>query len=310
VEASQAGQLIQSSGLKFDVAYTSYLKRAIRTLWYVLERNDQMSIPINNAWQLNERHYGGLQGLNKQETVDKYGKDQVLIWRRSYDTPPPECDLQSPHYPLNDPKYKGLDLKIRTESLKTTLDRVLPYWNNTIAPTILSGKRVIIAAHGNSLRALVKHLDNIPEDVITELNIPTGVPLLYELDDNLRPIKQQDAIAPLNGRYLGNQEEIRNRILGVKVPSSPSLSCVPRSHSHPTPALSSLALFLLTSLESNKVIPPSCRQEEVMSRRAVRKLCFDLCHRIMSLSLTLQELIVRSLLDHAALVHQSDHWRS
>jgi 2,3-bisphosphoglycerate-dependent phosphoglycerate mutase len=190
-----------------------------------------MALPINNAWQLNERHYGGLQGLNKQETVDKYGKDQVLIWRRSYDTPPPECDLQSPHYPPNDPKYAGLNLQIRTESLKTTLERVLPYWNNTIAPTIRSGKKVIIAAHGNSLRALVKHLDNIPEDVITELNIPTGVPLVYELDDNLRPIKQQDAIAPLSGRYLGNQEEIRNRILGVKVGPLPYASLHPLTNS-------------------------------------------------------------------------------
>lgn len=216
LEAANAGDLVRANNLKFDVAYTSYLKRAIRTLWYVLDKSDQMYIPINNAWQLNERHYGGLQGLNKQETVDKYGKDQVLIWRRSYDTPPPECDITSSHYPLNDPKYKALNLQIRTESLKTTLDRVLPYWTNTIAPTISSGKKVVIAAHGNSLRALVKHLDNIPEDIITELNIPTGVPLVYELDANLRPIKQKDAIEPLSGRYLGNQEEIRRKILGVK----------------------------------------------------------------------------------------------
>eukprot|EP00602_Paraphysomonas_sp_CaronLab_P001441 CAMPEP_0185028188 /NCGR_PEP_ID=MMETSP1103-20130426/13803_1 /TAXON_ID=36769 /ORGANISM="Paraphysomonas bandaiensis, Strain Caron Lab Isolate" /LENGTH=274 /DNA_ID=CAMNT_0027562529 /DNA_START=1 /DNA_END=825 /DNA_ORIENTATION=+ len=215
-EAAAAGDLIKSSGLTFDVAYTSYLKRAIRTLWHVLEKNDLMYIPIHNAWQLNERHYGGLQGLNKQETVDKYGKEQVLVWRRSYDTPPPECDTSSPHYPQNDPKYKDLGIKVRTESLSTTLDRVLPYWNNDIAPTIKSGKRVIIAAHGNSLRALVKYLDDIPNDVITELNIPTGAPLVYELDDNLRPIPHPDAIAPLQGRYLGDQEEIRNRILGVK----------------------------------------------------------------------------------------------
>lgn len=239
MEAAQAGELIKKSGLKFDVAYTSYLKRAIRTLWYVLDTSDQMYLPINNAWELNERHYGGLQGLNKQETVDKYGKDQVLIWRRSYDTPPPECDLDSPHYPPNDPKYKGLNLQIRTESLKTTLDRVLPYWTKNIAPTITSGKKVIIAAHGNSLRALVKHLDNIPEDVITELNIPTGVPLVYELDDNLRPIKQKDAIEPLSGRYLGDQEEIRKKILGVKVNS-----LIPSS---------SLSLSHLIFLEPNKV---------------------------------------------------------
>jgi 2,3-bisphosphoglycerate-dependent phosphoglycerate mutase len=155
--------------------------------------------------------------LNKQETVDKYGKDQVNVWRRSYDTPPPECDVSSPHYPANDPKYQNLGLKIRTESLSTTLDRVLPYWKTEIVPSIKSGNKVVIAAHGNSLRALVKYLDNIPEDVITELNIPTGVPLVYELDENFRPIPHPDAIAPLQGRYLGNQEEIKNRILGVKV---------------------------------------------------------------------------------------------
>jgi 2,3-bisphosphoglycerate-dependent phosphoglycerate mutase len=216
-EAAQAGELIKASGFTFDVAYTSFLKRAIRTLWHVLEKNDLMYIPIKNAWQLNERHYGGLQGLNKQETVDKYGKDQVLVWRRSYAIPPPECDITSPHYPQNDPKYKNLNIKIRTESLSSTLDRVLPYWDQEIAPTIRSGQKVVIAAHGNSLRALVKYLDNIPESDITELNIPTGVPLVYELDDNLRPIPHKDAIAPLQGRYLGNQDEIRARILGVKV---------------------------------------------------------------------------------------------
>ena len=156
-------------------------------------------------------------GLNKQETVDKFGKDQVQIWRRSYDTPPPECDLDSPHYPMNDPKYKDIGLKVRTESLSTTLERVLPYWQSDIVPSIKDNKKIIIAAHGNSLRALVKYLDNISEDVITELNIPTGVPLIYELDENLKPIPHPDAIAPLQGRYLGNQEEIRNRIMGVKV---------------------------------------------------------------------------------------------
>jgi 2,3-bisphosphoglycerate-dependent phosphoglycerate mutase len=219
-EAAAAGDLIAKEGLTFDIAYTSYLKRAIRTLWHVMEKTDLMYIPIKNAWQLNERHYGGLQGLNKQETVDKYGKDQVLIWRRSYDTPPPECDLSSPHYPANDKKYQGLGITLRTESLSTTLERVLPFWDSEISPVIKSGKKVVITAHGNSLRALVKYLDNIPEDVITELNIPTGVPLVYELDDNLRPIPHKDAIAPLQGRYLGNQEEVRARIQGVKVGSA------------------------------------------------------------------------------------------
>lgn len=202
----------------FDVAYTSCLKRAIRTLWHTLEQTDCMSIPIVNAWQLNERHYGALQGLDKQETVAKYGKEQVNIWRRSYDVPPPEVDISSSHYPGNDPKYAHMPqaAKIRTESLKTTLERVLPYWEKEIVPTVKSGKRVVIAAHGNSLRALVKYLDNIPESEIAELNIPTGVPLVYSLDANLKPVAHPDAIAPLQGRYIGNQEDIRARILGVK----------------------------------------------------------------------------------------------
>lgn len=217
-EAEAAGVLLKKEGFKFDVAFTSKLKRAIRTLWHSLEQTDQMSIPIVNAWQLNERHYGALQGLDKQATVDKYGKDQVNIWRRSYDVPPPECDIKSEHYPKNDPKYSSnaQAASIRTESLKTTLERVLPYWTSDIAPVVKSGKRVVIAAHGNSLRALVKYLDNIPEDVIAELNIPTGVPLVYDLDSNLKPIAHKDAIAPLTGRYLGNQDDIRARILGVK----------------------------------------------------------------------------------------------
>ena len=159
-----------------------------------------------------------LQGLDKQETVDKYGIDQVTIWRRSYDVPPPACEESSPHSPSNDPKYSSNPAasQIRTESLATTLDRVLPLWNSEIAPLIKSGKKVVIAAHGNSLRALVKHLDNIPESVIAELNIPTGAPLVYTLDDDLKPIKHADAIAPLSGHYLGDQDEIRARIEGVK----------------------------------------------------------------------------------------------
>lgn len=217
-EAKRAGQLLDSQQFKFDIAYTSKLKRAIRTLWHSLEQTDCMSIPIVNAWQLNERHYGALQGLDKQETVKKFGKDQVAIWRRSFDIPPPPVDENSSHNPANDAKYKEIPAAaaIRTESLKTTLDRVLPFWQTEIAPAIRSGKNVIIAAHGNSLRALVKYLDNIPDDVITELNIPTGAPLVYELDDNLKPIPHKNAIAPLKGRYLGNQEEILARIQGVK----------------------------------------------------------------------------------------------
>jgi len=156
--------------------------------------------------------------MDKQQTVSKYGKDQVLVWRRSYDIPPPECEPDSPSCPANDPKYANIPeaAKIRTESLKTTLDRVLPYWHSTIAPSIKSGNRVVIAAHGNSLRALVKYLDNIPESMIAELNIPTAVPLVYELDENLKPIPHKDAIAPLTGRYIGNQADIRARIEGVK----------------------------------------------------------------------------------------------
>lgn len=217
-EAAEAGKLLAVEGFKFDIAYTSKLKRAIRTLWHSLEQTDQMSIPIVNAWQLNERHYGALQGLDKKETVAKYGDEQVNIWRRSFDIPPPECDTSSTHYPGNDPKYSAIPeaSKIRAESLKTTLDRVMPYWHSEIAPTIKSGKKVVIAAHGNSLRALVKYLDNISDDVIAELNIPTGVPLVYTLDENLRPVKDKSAFAPLSGRYVGNQDEIKARIEGVK----------------------------------------------------------------------------------------------
>lgn len=165
------------------------------------------------------RHYGALQGLDKQQTVNKYGKEQVLVWRRSYDIPPPPCETGSSMLPANDPKYKNVPAaqKITTESLKTTLDRVLPLWHNSIAPDIKSGKNVIIAAHGNSLRALVKYLDNISDKDITELNIPTGVPLVYELDSNLKPIKHKDSFSPLTGRYIGNQDDIKKRILGVAV---------------------------------------------------------------------------------------------
>ncbi|KAL3791388.1 hypothetical protein ACHAWO_005012 [Cyclotella atomus] len=216
-EVVEAGQLIKESGIVPDVAFTSLQKRAIMTLNAVLAETDLMWIPVNKAWQLNERHYGGLQGLDKQETVDKYGKDQVLIWRRSYDIPPPVVDKSSPHHPSNDPRYAKFDFPEEwTESLKTTLERVTPYFNENIAPQLKEGKTVLIAAHGNSLRALVKHLDNIGEDVIAELNIPTGTPLVYELDDDLKPIPQEGALSPLTGRYLGDQDAIRARIEGVK----------------------------------------------------------------------------------------------
>lgn len=217
-EAAAAGALLKKDGFVFDVAYTSYLKRAIRTCWHALEQTDLMFIPVIQAWELNERHYGMLQGLDKKDTVAKYGKEQVDIWRRSYDIAPPPVSLDSPHYPRNLPRYQSLSEEVcpKTESLKITLERVLPYWKNTIVPTLKSGKRVIIAAHGNSLRALVKYLDNLPEDVIAELNIPTAAPLVYELDDDMKPIPHPDAISPLQGRYLGDQNDIRARIQGVK----------------------------------------------------------------------------------------------
>lgn len=202
VEANHAGELLKAEGYVFDVAYTSVLKRAIRTLWIALDHLDQMWIPVYNSWRLNERHYGALQGLNKAETAAKYGDKQVLVWRRSYDIQPPALTLDDERYPGRDPRYAGLDPKDmpRTECLKDTVARFQPYWRDTIAPTIRSGKRVIITAHGNSLRALVKYLDNISDDEIVGLNIPTGVPLVYELDDDLKPIKSY---------YLGDPDEIR-----------------------------------------------------------------------------------------------------
>ena len=216
-EVIEAGQLIKKEGIVADVAFTSLLQRAIRTLWHVLEQTNLMWIPVNKAWELNERHYGSLQGLDKQETVDKYGKDQVLVWRRSYDIPPPTVDKTSEHHPANDPRYAGFDFPEEfTESLATTLDRVVPFWESKIAPELKADKTVLVAAHGNSLRALVKHLDGIDESEIAELNIPTGTPLVYELDENLKPIPQPGAIAPLQGRYLGDLDAVRARIEGVK----------------------------------------------------------------------------------------------
>ncbi len=201
-EAHRAGQYLKAQGYVFDVAYTSVLKRAIRTLWITMDEMDQMWIPVYNSWRLNERHYGALQGLNKAETAAKYGDQQVKIWRRSYDTQPPALTKDDERWPGHDPRYKSLDPKDvpLTECLKDTVARFLPYWHDTIAPAVKSGARVIVAAHGNSLRALVKYLDNISDDEIVELNIPTGVPLVYELDEHLRPLQHY---------YLGDPEEIR-----------------------------------------------------------------------------------------------------
>jgi 2,3-bisphosphoglycerate-dependent phosphoglycerate mutase len=190
-EAAEAGRLLKDGGYAFDLAFTSVLKRAIRTSWISLDVLDQMWIPEAKSWRLNERHYGALQGLNKAETAAKHGEAQTKIWRRSYDIPPPPLTTDDPRHPSREPRYRGLspsELPL-TESLKDTVARFLPYWHETIAPAISSGNRVLIAAHGNSLRALVKYLDNVDEQTIVELNIPTGIPLVYELDDELRPLR-------------------------------------------------------------------------------------------------------------------------
>jgi 2,3-bisphosphoglycerate-dependent phosphoglycerate mutase len=190
-EARRAGQLLRAEGYVFDVAYTSVLKRAIRTLWIALEEMDLMWIPIHNSWRLNERHYGALQGLNKAETAAKFGEAQVLAWRRSYDVPPPALEAGDARSPADDPRYRDLapDQLPGTECLKDTVERFLPYWHGTIAPAVKAGRRVIIAAHGNSLRALVKYLDDLTNEAVVKLNIPTGIPLVYELDADLRPLK-------------------------------------------------------------------------------------------------------------------------
>jgi 2,3-bisphosphoglycerate-dependent phosphoglycerate mutase len=190
-EAREAGRLMREEHFVFDIAFTSVLKRAIKTLGIALDTLDQLWIPVTKSWKLNERHYGALQGLNKAETAAKHGDEQTKIWRRSYDIPPPPLSASDPRHPSRDPRYAGLsaaDLPL-TESLKETVARFLPYWHDTIAPTIASGKRVMIAAHGNSLRALVMYLDNIDQQTIVELNIPTGIPLVYELDDTLKPLR-------------------------------------------------------------------------------------------------------------------------
>ncbi len=208
VEATQAGKLLKEKGFEFDIAYTSVLKRAIRTLWLALDSLDQMWIPVYNSWRLNERHYGALQGLNKAETAAKYGDEQVHLWRRSYDIRPPALTPDDERYPGRDPRYKDLtkDELPLTECLKDTVARFLPFWHNVVAPTVQSGKRVLIAAHGNSLRALVKYLDQISDEEIIGLNIPTGVPLVYELDNTLKPLKHY---------YLGDTEAVQAAIQAV-----------------------------------------------------------------------------------------------
>ncbi|MDP2913620.1 MAG: 2,3-diphosphoglycerate-dependent phosphoglycerate mutase [Candidatus Omnitrophota bacterium] len=207
-EAMKAGQALKKEGLVFDAAYTSVLKRAVRTLWVTLDEMDLMWIPVFNSWRLNERHYGALQGLNKSEMAAKYGEEQVLVWRRSYDIRPPALEQADPRSPANDSRYKDLDKKDipMTECLKDTVARFLPYWHETIEPSVKSGKRVIIAAHGNSLRALVKYLDNVSDKDIVGINIPTGLPLVYELDDSLKALKSY---------YLGSPEEVKKAMEAV-----------------------------------------------------------------------------------------------
>jgi 2,3-bisphosphoglycerate-dependent phosphoglycerate mutase len=204
-EARAAGRVLKASGYEFDIAYTSVLKRAIRTLWIALDELDRLWLPIEKSWRLNERHYGDLQGLNKAEMAAKFGEQQVLVWRRSYDTPPPELSPADVRYEGKDPRYAGIDVP-RTECLKDTVARVLPYWNSTIAPSIRGKKRVLIAAHGNSLRALIKYLDGLSDEAIIKENVPTGIPLVYELDTALKPIRHY---------YLGDQDEIAKRIAAV-----------------------------------------------------------------------------------------------
>ncbi|HEV2348262.1 MAG TPA: 2,3-diphosphoglycerate-dependent phosphoglycerate mutase [Terriglobia bacterium] len=207
-EAKEAGRVLKEQGYVFDVAYTSLLKRAIRTLWIALDEMELMWIPVIRDWRLNERHYGALQGLNKAETAAQYGEQQVKIWRRSYDIPPPALEESDPRFPGHDPRYRGISkaqLPL-TECLKDTVARFLPAWHEAIAPAVARGQRALITAHGNSLRALVKYLDDIPESQIVELNIPTGMPLVYELDANLRPITRY---------YLGDPERVKKAMEAV-----------------------------------------------------------------------------------------------
>ncbi|MFX1366300.1 MAG: 2,3-diphosphoglycerate-dependent phosphoglycerate mutase [Promethearchaeota archaeon] len=207
-EANEAAKLLKEGGYTFDIAYTSVLRRGIKTLWIVLDKMDLMWIPVYRSWRLNERHYGALQGYSKSEMAKEVGEEQVLVWRRSYDTPPPALKTSDPRYPGNERKYADLkaDEIPLSECLKDTVERVLPYWHDEITPTIKSGKRVLISAHGNSLRALVKYLDNMPDKEVVKLNIPTGVPLIYELDEDVKPITHY---------YLGDAEEIAQAIEAV-----------------------------------------------------------------------------------------------
>ncbi|MFX0106060.1 MAG: 2,3-diphosphoglycerate-dependent phosphoglycerate mutase [Candidatus Hodarchaeota archaeon] len=207
-EAKEAAKLLKEGGYTFDIAYTSVLKRGIRTLWIVLDEMDLMWIPVYRSWRLNERHYGALQGYFKAKMAAEVGEEQVLIWRRSYDIPPPALKTSDPRFPGNEAKYADLNAEEvpLTECLKDTVARVLPYWHDTISPTIKAGKRILISAHGNSLRALVKYLDNMPDDEVVKLNIPTGVPLIYELDDDLKSITHY---------YLGDAEKVAQAIEAV-----------------------------------------------------------------------------------------------
>jgi len=207
-EAREAGMILKKESYTFDMAFTSVLKRAIRTLWIVLDQMDLMWIPVVNSWRLNERHYGALQGLNKAEMAQKYGEEQVHIWRRSYDIRPPELETADARYPGNDPRYKNLDPRDIpvVECPKNTVDRFMPYWHQSIVPELQKGKNILISAHGNSLRALVKYLDHISDEDITQLNIPTGVPLIYELDDDLKPLQHY---------YLGDADKIAKAIQTV-----------------------------------------------------------------------------------------------
>ncbi|OFW06739.1 MAG: phosphoglyceromutase [Acidobacteria bacterium RIFCSPLOWO2_02_FULL_68_18] len=208
LEAREAGRLMAAERYEFDIAYTSVLKRAIRTLWIALDELDMMWIPVHRSWRLNERHYGALQGLNKAETAAQYGEAQVKIWRRSYDIPPPPLSIEDPRHPSHDRRYgslKSSELPL-TESLEDTVDRFLPHWHGTIAPDIRAGKRVLVAAHGNSLRALVKHLDRMSDEDVVELNIPTGVPLVYTLNDDLEPLRKS---------YLGDPEAVKQAMAAV-----------------------------------------------------------------------------------------------
>jgi 2,3-bisphosphoglycerate-dependent phosphoglycerate mutase len=204
-EARNAGKLLKSSGYAFDLAFTSVLKRAIRTLWLALEELDQMWLPVAKDWRLNERHYGALQGLNKSEMAAKFGEAQVKVWRRSYDTPPPALEPGDPRHEAKDPRYAGVAVP-RTECLKDTVARVVPYWESAIAPAVRAGKQVLIAAHGNSLRGLVKHLDGLSDDAVVNVEMPTGIPLVYELDASLKPLRHY---------FLGDPEELARRVASV-----------------------------------------------------------------------------------------------